>query len=109
MLSSKVEQRVAVKCLVKLNKTPTECFRMLTEAYGADCMSRARVFEWHKRFSDGRGDVEDDECPGRPCTSKTNENVEKIEQIVRIDRCLSIRMIAETVNVDKETVRQVLH
>jgi hypothetical protein len=57
---------------------------MLTEAYGADCMSRARVFEWHKIFSDGREDVEDDERPGRPCTSKTNENVEKIEQIVRI-------------------------
>jgi hypothetical protein len=36
MLSSKVEQRVAVKFLVKLNKMPTECFRMLTEAYGAD-------------------------------------------------------------------------
>jgi hypothetical protein len=77
MLSSKVEQRVAVKFLVKLNKTPTECFRMLTEAYGADCMSRARVFEWqNKRYSDGCEDVEDDEHPGQPCTSKTNENVE---------------------------------
>jgi hypothetical protein len=42
--SSKVEQLVAVKFVVTLNKTPTECFRMLTEAYGADCMSRARVF-----------------------------------------------------------------
>jgi hypothetical protein len=106
MLSSKVEQCVAVKCLVKLNKTPTECFRMLTEAYRADCMSCARVFELHKRFSDACEDVEDDERPRRPCTSKTNENVEKIEQIVRIDRRLSIRMIAEMVNIDKETVRQ---
>jgi hypothetical protein len=90
MLSSKVEQRVAVKFLVKLNKAPTECFRMLTEAYGADCMLCARVFEWHKRYSDGREDAEDDERPGRPCTSKTNENLEKIEQIVRVDRRLSI-------------------
>jgi hypothetical protein len=37
MLSSKAEQRVAVKFLVKLDKTPTECFRILTEAYRADC------------------------------------------------------------------------
>jgi transposase len=109
MLSSKVEQRVAVMFLVKLNKMPTECFRILTEAYGADCMSRARVFEWHKRFSEGREDVKGDERPGRPCTSKTNENVEKIEKIVRIGRRLSIRMIAEMVNIDKETVRHVLH
>jgi hypothetical protein len=109
MFSSKEEQRVAIKFLVKLNKTPTKFFRMLTEAYGADCVSRARVFEWHKRFSDGCEDVEDDERPGRPCTSKTNENVEKIEQIVRIDHRLGIRMIAEMVNIDKETVKQVLH
>jgi hypothetical protein len=26
----------------------------------------------------GREEVEDDECPGRPSTSKTEENVEKI-------------------------------
>jgi hypothetical protein len=36
---------------------------MLTEAYRVDCMSRAHVFEWHKRFSDGHEDVEDDEHP----------------------------------------------
>jgi hypothetical protein len=79
------------------------------EVYGADCMSRACVFEWHKRFSDGHEDVKYDEHPGRPCTSKTNENVGKIELIVRTDRRLSIRMIAEMVNIDKLTVRQVLH
>jgi hypothetical protein len=82
MLSSKVEQRVAIKFLIKLNKTPTECFRMLTEAYGADCTSRA--FEWHKEFSDGREDVEDDEHPGRPCTSETNKNVEKFSKLFKL-------------------------
>lgn len=29
MLSSKIEQRVNLKCLVKLNKTLTECLQML--------------------------------------------------------------------------------
>ncbi|GFV69830.1 FLJ37770-like protein, partial [Trichonephila clavipes] len=53
--------------------------------------------------------VEDDSRPGRPSTSKTDENVEKVTSLIRSDRRLSIRAIAETVNIDKECVRQILH
>jgi orotate phosphoribosyltransferase-like protein len=52
--------------------------------------------------------VEDDERPGRPVTMKTDENVDKVRTLVRNDRRLSIGMIAEEFNVDKETVRQIL-
>jgi hypothetical protein len=54
---------------VKLKKSATETFQLLTEAYGEDCMSRARVFEWYKRFSEGRESVKDDDRPGRPRTA----------------------------------------
>jgi hypothetical protein len=66
------------------------------------------VFEWHKRFSKGRVDVVDDKRPGRSVTIKTYENVEKVRTLVRTDPRLSIRMTAEELNVDKETVRQIL-
>jgi hypothetical protein len=59
------------------------------------------------RFLGGREHVED-ERPGRPVTMKTDENVDKVRTLVRNDRRLSIRMIAEELNVDKETVRQIL-
>jgi hypothetical protein len=36
------------KFLVKLKKSMTETFQLLTETYGEDCMSPARVFERHK-------------------------------------------------------------
>ncbi|GFT47338.1 mariner Mos1 transposase [Trichonephila clavipes] len=75
----------------------------------SECLSHARVFQWFKRFKDGRQDVEDDSRPGRPSTSKTEENVEKVASLIRSDRRLSIRAIAETVNIDKECVRQILH
>jgi Mn-dependent DtxR family transcriptional regulator len=39
---------------------------------------------------------------------KTDENVDKVRTLVRNDPRLSIRMIAEEFNVDKETVRQML-
>jgi hypothetical protein len=80
---------------------------LLCEVYGADTLSRERVFEWHRRFLGGREDVEDDEQPGRPVTMKTDENVDKVRTLVRNDRRLSIRMIAGEFNVDKETVRQI--
>jgi hypothetical protein len=37
-----------------------ETFQLLTEAYGEECMSRASVFEWHKRFLEGRESVKFD-------------------------------------------------
>jgi len=104
MPNFKIKQRVNLKFLVKLKKSPTECFKLLTEVYGEVTMSRTRVFEWHKRFSKGREEVDDDEHPGRPSTSKTDENIEKVNEIVRNGRQLSIRMITNMVNIDKETV-----
>ena len=45
---------VNIKFLPKLKKSTTETFQLLTEAYGEDCTSRARMFEWHKQFSEDR-------------------------------------------------------
>ena len=38
---------------------------MLQTAFGTSCMNRASVFEWHKRFNEGRESVRDDERCGR--------------------------------------------
>ena len=56
------------------------------EVYGKECMSRTRVFEWHKRFYEGRTDVGDDERSRRPTISKTNYNILESEKIVQEDR-----------------------
>jgi hypothetical protein len=93
-----------IKFLAKLKKTATETYQLLCEVYGEDTLSRARVFEWHRRFLGGREDVENDERPGHPVTMKTDENVDKVRTLVRNDHCLSIRTVAEELNVDKETV-----
>ena len=44
------EQRYAIKFCVKLNKSATEIFASLTEAYGDATLSRTLVFKWHKSF-----------------------------------------------------------
>ena len=103
-----IEQRINIKFCVKLRKTAAESLKMLCDVYGDSSMSRTRVFEWHKRFVEGRKDVEDDPKSGRPCTSTTDTNIKKVWQLVRSDRRLTIRVIANEVGMDKETVRTIL-
>jgi len=71
-------ERVNIKCLVKLKKSATETFQLLTEDYGEDCLSCACFFHWHKQFSEGRESLKDDDRPGRPCTAVTYDNFEKV-------------------------------
>ena len=56
-------------------------YGMLQTAFGASCMNRASVFEWHKRFKEGREFVRDDE---RCRSSKEVNTPELIGQRVRV-------------------------
>jgi transposase len=109
MLSVQKEQRVNIKFCFKLGKSASETFVMLQQVYGDDCLSRTQVFEWFKRFKDGREDTSDDIRTGRPLSAKTDANIEKIGKLVRQDRRLTIRAVSEITGVDKESVRQILH
>ena len=64
-LQDTLEERYAIKFCFKLGKNTTETYGMLQTAFGASCMNRASVFEWHKRFKEGRKSVRDDERYGR--------------------------------------------
>ena len=65
-----VEQRINLKFLVRLGKTPTETLQLLQEVYGDDTMSRTCLFEWHRRFKEGREEVEDDHRSVKPSTAE---------------------------------------
>ena len=43
-----------IKFFVKLNKSATETFASLTEAYGDATVPRTMVFKWHKAFKEDR-------------------------------------------------------
>jgi hypothetical protein len=47
--------------------------------------------------------VEDDVRSGHPRSCRTEENVEKVQNLVHSDRHLSIRAMAVQQNLDKET------
>ena len=49
-----LEERYAIKFCFKLEKTATEMYGMFQTAFRPSCMNRASIFEWHKRFNEGR-------------------------------------------------------
>jgi len=55
---------------------------MLTVVHGEEVMSRARVFDWHKKFKGGRDDIHDDVGSGRPIIHRTHENNERVRNLV---------------------------
>ena len=76
-----LKERHAIKFCFKFEKNATETDGIRQTAFRQSCMNRASVFEWHKRFKEGRESVRDDERCGR---SKEVNTPELISQSVRV-------------------------
>ena len=77
-----LEEWYVIKFCFKHGKNAaTETYGMRQTAFRPSCMNQASVFEWHKRFKEGRESVMDDEWCGR---SKEVNNPELIGRRVRV-------------------------
>jgi hypothetical protein len=75
---------------------------MLTQDYRYNAVKKTAVYKWVTRFSSGRESVTDEKSI-RPATSRTEECISKVRQILRENRRLTVRSIAEQANIDRET------
>jgi hypothetical protein len=64
----KEKQRVAITFCCKVDISASKTVELIRKAYGDAAVSRTAIFEWHKRFREGRESVKDDEHSGRPST-----------------------------------------
>ena len=94
--------------MFKAGKSAVEKIEPINMAYGISAISRAVVYRWYARFRDGREDVKNDARSGRPWTARTAENVESVHRLLTEDRCTTLQMIADRLNIDKETVRRIV-
>ncbi|UYV64826.1 GVQW3 [Cordylochernes scorpioides] len=69
--------------LIDLDTQATETFEMLNKAFPNDALKRTTVFEWHSRFKAGRISIEVDPRQGRPKFQRTDENVQKITDLIK--------------------------
>ena len=81
-LCESTEQRIGIEFCFEMGKTATETYQLLQQAYGEDAMGRTQVFDWFRRFKEGRTSVESDPRLGRPSTLRSKEMIAKIRKIV---------------------------
>jgi transposase len=78
---------------------------MLPEAYGGEVMEKPNVSEWHERFKSGREHVESDQRIDRKRSHRTDENIEKLWNVVHSGRRLNVSATAMQLNLDKTQLR----
>jgi hypothetical protein len=78
------------------------------KSYGNEALNRSKVFRWYSRFRDGRELPEDDENGGRPESTRTEVNIVAVADLVKNDRQITSRMIAEPLKISKTVVLRIL-
>ncbi|XP_018355926.1 PREDICTED: putative uncharacterized protein FLJ37770 [Trachymyrmex septentrionalis] len=103
-----MEQRVCINFCVKNGIKCSKTLEMLTVAYGESTLSKKNVYKWYKLFQEGRENVNDEPRSGRPSTSKTDENVQEVKEIVLKNRRITIREIADDLNISFGSCQSIL-
>jgi transposase len=83
MESSDREQRVNMKFCFKLGKSSAETHEMLVEVYGDAAVARKTVYKWSERFRSGSESIDYQERSGRSLASCTDENISKVNEMIR--------------------------
>ncbi|CAF3736262.1 unnamed protein product [Rotaria sp. Silwood1] len=84
-------------------------FDELTEALGTDAPSYSTVTRWAKRFREGRDDVTDDPRSDRPISVLTDENVERVRQVIEDDPHSTYDDIMGETDLSHGTIERIIH
>jgi transposase len=107
-MTERVEQRYCIKFCHKLGDSQSETIRKIQQVFGDDAMGVTQIKEWFNRFKNGRTSVESEQRSGRPQTARNAAVVERVENLVRGDRRLTVREIAEEVGISKDSAHEIL-
>ena len=82
---------------------------MMQKPFGNECMSKTRIKELYNRFNGGRTSVNSDSRSGRPSTTKTLDNIERVRLAIGSDRRLIVREVENDLGIPKTTVWEILN
>ena len=82
---------------------------MMQKAFGNEFMNKTRIKEWYNRFKGGRTTVDSDSRSGRPSTTKTFDNIERVRLAIERDRRLTVRELENDLGIRKTTVWEILN
>ena len=90
----KIEHRAITKFLTSENCASTEIRERLVKYSGTDAPSLETIRRWTLEFKRGRTSLEDDHRPGRPISVTCEQNVLKVQDIVKSNRRLKSSQVA---------------
>ena len=102
------EIRANVKFLTRLNWKPVKIIETLQQVYGDSAPCRAVVYDWVKRFKEGREQLEDDSREGRPSTPKNQENIRLVQNLVEKDKRVTIDEISNAISISHKFTFSIL-
>ncbi|GBL86312.1 Putative uncharacterized protein FLJ37770 [Araneus ventricosus] len=81
-------------CL-NFGKSAKETHELLMTVYEERAVTLKCVYEWFKRFREGRDTIEDALRTGRPTTARIPDNIQNVKKCLVKNRRVTVRMIAE--------------
>ena len=105
----KTEYRAVIKFLVLEGQSSKQVEERLTSVYGQSSPSSSTIKRWVKEFQRGRESLEDDPRSGRPTTSTSPENIEKVHKLVIENRRNSLYELEEATGISYGSIHNILH
>ena len=107
-VTERVEQQTCIRFCIKLEYSSTETIWMIQKDFRDNAMSAAQIKVWHKCFKDGQKSLERGPCSGRPATSTTPENVERVQAAINKDQRPTVQELEADLGIPKTTVSDIL-
>jgi hypothetical protein len=83
----------------KLGESATETHDLLVEVYGEAAVSRKTVYKRFENFRSGSESIAKEETPGRHSSLCRDESISKVKEMIYSNRGLTIREIADDLNI----------
>ena len=90
-------------------QTPADTLNQITKVYGDNSVCRTLVFDWHKRFREGRKSIEDNERSGRPVSKHSEQAVEEVRALLKEDRRYTLKDLALATGFSVWKMHQIVH
>ena len=98
----------AIFFLWKEGTKTSEIVQRLHAVFGENAESKSTVYLWVKKFEAGKSDLEDKHRSGRPVTQSKDEVIAAVEAEVMKDRNVTIREIAEALEMSTGQAHSIL-
>ena len=92
----------------RLGKPASETLSALQQVYGDTALNKSAVYDRFSRFKNGQETLEDDQRSGRPSTSRTDEMIEEVRQLIQCDRRMTIVGLEQEVGISHESIHRIL-